>query len=150
MRRKCGSIAERAYEIADNKLALNAGWDEDLLAAELGALMSDDLEFDVGLTGFSIAEIDTLIDAVAPEDEGDLADEAMPDEAPARVRTGDIWQLGRHRLICGDALDADTIGSLMDLLQLLLLQLLLQLLLPPLTAPVPFTIPSTSIFSSCG
>ncbi|MCA0930065.1 site-specific DNA-methyltransferase [Ruegeria profundi] len=105
---------KRAYVLADNKLALNAGWDEDLLAAELGALMSDDLEFDVGLTGFTIAEIDSLMEAVEPEEEGDPADEAVPTEVPARVRPGDIWQLGRHRLICGDALDAQTIASLMD------------------------------------
>ncbi|MEM7006906.1 MAG: ParB/Srx family N-terminal domain-containing protein [Pseudomonadota bacterium] len=104
---------KRAYVFADNKLALNAGWDEDLLAAELGALMSDDLEFDIGLTGFSIAEIDTLMEAVIPEEEGDPADEAVPDEAPARVSPGEIWQLGQHRLICGDALDAGTITSLM-------------------------------------
>ncbi|WP_171104075.1 DNA methyltransferase, partial [Ruegeria sp. HKCCD7255] len=105
---------KRAYVLADNKLALNAGWDEDLLAAELGALMSDDLDFDVEITGFSVAEIDTLMDAVTPEEEGDPADEAVPDEAPARVHRGDIWQLGRHRLICGDAQDADTITWLMD------------------------------------
>ncbi len=105
---------KRAYVLADNKLALNAGWDENLLAAELGALMSDDLDFDVEITGFSIAEIDTLMDAVTPEEEGNPADEAVPDEAPARVHRGDIWQLGRHRLICGDAQDADTITSLMD------------------------------------
>ena len=52
---------KRAYVLADNKLALNAGWDEDLLAAELGALMSDDLDFDIGITGFSIPEIDSLM-----------------------------------------------------------------------------------------
>ena len=89
---------KRAYVLADNKLALNAGWDEDLLAAELGALMSDDLDFDVALTGFSIPEIDSLMDAVAPEEEGDPADEAVPNEAPARVRLGDIRQLGGLRL----------------------------------------------------
>jgi DNA modification methylase len=105
---------KRAYVLADNKLALNAGWDEDLLAAELGALMSDDLDFDVELAGFSIPEIDNLMAAVAPEDEGDPADEAVPDHVPARVRPGDIWQLGRHRLICGDALEVETIASLMD------------------------------------
>ena len=105
---------KRAYVLADNKLALNAGWDEDLLAAELGALMSDDLDFDVELTGFSIPEIDNLMEAVAPEEEGNPADEVVPGQAPARVRPGDIWQLGRHRLICGDALDAQTIASLMD------------------------------------
>jgi DNA modification methylase len=105
---------KRAYVLADNKLALNAGWDEDLLAAELGALMSDNLDFDVELTGFSIPEIDNLMDAVAPEEEGDPAEETVPNEAPARVRPGDIWQLGRHRLICGDALEEETIASLMD------------------------------------
>ncbi|MEM0950329.1 MAG: DNA methyltransferase [Pseudomonadota bacterium] len=105
---------KRAYVLADNKLALNAGWDEDLLAAELGALMSDDLDFDIGVTGFSIPEIDNLLATVAPEEEGDPADEAVPDDVPARVRPGDIWCLGRHRLICGDALNTDTIASLMD------------------------------------
>jgi ParB-like chromosome segregation protein Spo0J len=59
---------KRAYVIADNKLALNAGWDEDLLAEELEALSSLDLDFDVTLTGFSIAEIDSLIDAKEPEE----------------------------------------------------------------------------------
>lgn len=105
---------KRAYVLADNKLALNAGWDEDLLAAELGALMSDDLDFDVELTGFSIPEVDNLMEAVAPDEGGDPADETVPNEGPVRVRPGDIWQLGPHRLICGDALDADTIASLMD------------------------------------
>ena len=58
--------AKRAYVLADNKLALNAGWDEDLLAAELGALLSVDLDFDIGLTGFTIPEIDTTLAAVEP------------------------------------------------------------------------------------
>lgn len=58
---------KRAYVLADNKLALNAGWDDDLLAAELGALMSSELDFDVGVTGFSIPEIDDVLDRVAPE-----------------------------------------------------------------------------------
>ena len=57
---------KRAYVLADNKLALNAGWDEDLLAAELGALVSADLDFDIGLTGFSIPEIDGVLAAVDP------------------------------------------------------------------------------------
>jgi DNA modification methylase len=105
---------KRAYVLADNKLALNAGWDEELLAEELGALMELDLDFDVEITGFSIAEIDGLIDGLAPEEPGDPADDALPDEAPARCRPGDAWRLGRHRLICGDALDPETIGLLMD------------------------------------
>ncbi len=104
---------KRAYVLADNKLALNAGWDEDLLAAELGALMSDDLEFDIGITGFSIPEIDGVMEAVAPEEPSDPEDDVLPAEAPARVRSGDIWQLGRHRLVCGDALDREVVGALM-------------------------------------
>ncbi len=102
---------KRAYVLADNKLALNAGWDEDLLAAELGALMSADLDFDVSITGFSIPEIDNVLESVAP---GDPEDDVLPYKAPARAQLGDIWQLGSHRLICGDALDADVVGALMD------------------------------------
>ena len=97
---------KRAYVLADNKLALNAGWDEDLLAAELGVLLSVDLDFDIGLTGFSIPEIDTTLAAVKPEEPGNPEDDVIPDKAPCRVSLGDIWQLGSHRLICGDALDA--------------------------------------------
>lgn len=105
---------KRAYVIADNKLALNAGWDEELLAEELGALLEADLDFEVEITGFSIAEIDGLIEGQAPEEPGDPADDLVPDEAPARCPLGDIWQLGRHRLICGDALDPETARLLMD------------------------------------
>ena len=104
---------KRAYVLADNKLALNAGWDEDLLAAELGALMSSDLDFDVSVTGFSIPEIEGVLEAVAPEEPSDPAEEAIPMDAPARVAPGDIWQLGQHRLICGDALDPDVVDDLM-------------------------------------
>ena len=70
---------KRAYVLADNKLALNAGWDEDLLAAELGALLSADLDFDVGLTGFTIPEIDGVLETVAPEE---------PDDPPGRCHAG--------------------------------------------------------------
>lgn len=104
---------KRAYVIADNKLALNAGWDEDMLAGELGALLSSDLDFDVSLTGFSIAEIDNLMDAVAPEEPDDPADELLPNDVPSRARLGDVWQLGPHRLICGDALDPAVLANLM-------------------------------------
>jgi DNA modification methylase len=104
---------KRAYVLADNKLALNAGWDEELLAAELGVLLSADLDFDLSITGFSLPEIDGLLESVAPEEPGDPADDALPGEAPARVRPGDIWQLGPHRLICGDALNAQLVADLM-------------------------------------
>ena len=105
---------KRAYVLADNKLALNAGWDDALLAEELGALMEMDLDFDVSVTGFSIPEIDGLIEAQAPEEPGDPADDALVDDAPARCRPGDVWRLGPHRLICGDALDPAVVDLLMD------------------------------------
>ena len=107
---------KRAYVIADNKLALNAGWDEELLAEELTALTEADVSFDVELTGFSIAEIDHLVEGLNPEEPGDPLDDQVPDPdlAPGRCQKGDIWALGRHRLVCGSALDGDTVDLLMD------------------------------------
>lgn len=92
----------RAYVIADNKLALNAGWDNDLLKIELGELGADG--FDLGLTGFSDLELGSLL---ADKTEG-LTD---PDETPETPQwpaseLGDVWLLGKHRLICGDCTDA--------------------------------------------
>ena len=105
---------KRAYVLADNKLALNAGWDEDLLARELGALLEmPELDFDIDVTGFSIAEIDGLIEGVEPEEPGDPGDELVPAEALRRCQPGDLWRLGSHRLVCGNALDADVVGLLM-------------------------------------
>lgn len=95
---------KRAYVIADNKLALNAGWDREILAIELQGLI--DLDFEVELTGFSLAEIDLVLD------EAGEADPNLPDSAedtfavvsgPAVSRWGDVWIMGRHKLICGDA-----------------------------------------------
>lgn len=107
---------KRAYVLADNKLALNAGWDEDLLAEELGALLSVDLDFDLGVTGFTIAEIDSFVEGQVPEEPGDPRDDILPDacDVPTRCQPGDIWQLGPHRLTCGDALDATVADRLMD------------------------------------
>ena len=104
---------KRAYVLADNKLALNAGWDEDLLATELGALLATDLDLDIGVTGFSIPEVDALLATVAPEESGDPADDALPDAAAARVHRGEVWQLGAHRLICGDVRDPAVLPALM-------------------------------------
>lgn len=106
---------KRAYVIADNKLALNAGWDEELLAVELGELSGLDLGFDVEITGFSIAEIDSLVEGRAPEEPGDPADDLLPElaDGPSRCQPGDVWQLGPHRLICGDALDPEVVDLLM-------------------------------------
>lgn len=101
--------------LADNKLALNAGWDAELLAAELGALLeSPDLDFDIGVTGFSVAEIDLCLEGVEPEEPGDPADEILVADAPRRCREGDVWQLGSQRLICGNALDAGVVEQLME------------------------------------
>ena len=111
------TLAEkRAYVVADNKLALNAGWDEELLALELKELMEADIGFDIGITGFSIAEVDSLIDGLAPEEAGDPADDQLPDpeSVASRCRAGDIWRLGPHRLICGDALNPDVVDALME------------------------------------
>jgi hypothetical protein len=106
---------KRAYVIADNKLALNAGWDEELLAIELGALASIDSDIDIDLTGFSIAEVDIVIESVEPKEPNDPQDDLLPDEEfLTEVMLGDIWQLGHHRLICGNALDPDVVSALMD------------------------------------
>jgi DNA modification methylase len=109
------SAAElRAYVIADNKLALNAGWDKEILAIELQALV--DLDFEVELTGFSLAEIDLVLDEA---DEASPDGPAGPDDAVPVVtgepvtRAGDIWQLGRHRLLCGDTRDTGAMDRLM-------------------------------------
>src|SRR5271168_5228468 len=78
--------------------------------------METDIEFDVSVTGFSIAEIDQLVEGLAPEEVGDPADDRLPDpsDVPSRCRPGDIWRLGPHRLACGDALDPLVVGLLMD------------------------------------
>ncbi|MEI6487013.1 MAG: DNA methyltransferase [Sphingomonadales bacterium] len=98
----------RAYVLADNKLALNAGWDGEMLAIELQGLI--DLDFDVTLTGFSLAEIDFAIDAAndAKPNGRNSADDRIPRLPDNPVtRRGDLWQLGRHLLLCGDARDPD-------------------------------------------
>ena len=107
---------KRAYVLADNKLALNAGWDEELLALELKELMEADIEFDISVTGFSIAEVDQLVEGLAPEEAGDPADDRLPDpdDVPSRCGLGDIWRLGPHRLVCGDSLDPAVVSALME------------------------------------
>ncbi len=105
----------RAYVLADNKLALNAGWDQEILAIEFQALI--DLDFDLEVTGFSLAEIDMTLDLARDSDPE--AHDAPEDEMPglpveAVSRAGDIWQLGRHRLICGDARKPEDFVALLD------------------------------------
>lgn len=103
------SLAERkAYVLADNKLALNAGWDREVLAIELQGLI--DLGFDVETTGFALGEIEVVLDEAAESDPNDAVD-GVEDEIPsvqdeAVCRAGDVWRAGRHRLVCGDARDS--------------------------------------------
>ena len=106
---------KRAYILADNKLALNAGWDEDLLTLELQELSILDPAFDISLTGFSIAEVDTLIDGAFPDNASEPEDERLPrlKEGPPVTRPGDVWQMGGHRLTCGDSLSKDVVQILM-------------------------------------
>lgn len=104
----------RAYVLADNKLALNAGWDTEILAIELQALI--DLDFDVTLTGFSLAEVDLTLDLSRdsdPDAPPGPEDQVPPFATAAVSRMGDIWELGRHRLICGDARNPEDYARLM-------------------------------------
>lgn len=102
----------RAYVLADNKLAENAGWDRDLLAIELQGLI--DLDFDPELTGFSLAEIDLTLDAVGSARHGGGTDEVrILASQPPVTRLGDIWEVGGHRIMCGDALEPADLTRLM-------------------------------------
>jgi DNA modification methylase len=95
-------VQKRALRIADNKIALNAGWDLELLRVELADLAAIEVDIDPVLTGFSVGEIDAIIAAPADPD-----DEAVPPvPAEPRTRPGDIWRLGLHRVGCGDSRDA--------------------------------------------
>jgi DNA modification methylase len=112
---------KRAYVITDNRLALDAGWNEELLALELAEL--SEAGYDLALTGFDESEIEALLAGEPAEesdgeesqdDEPDAADE-VPDAPVVPVsRTGDVWAIGPHRLICGDATDRDVVATLMQ------------------------------------
>ena len=102
---------KRAYVLADNQLALNAGWDFKLLPIELQDLQS--LDFNLNLIGFDAKELDKLLE---PEQVEGLTDEDAVPEAPVEPKTklGDIYQLGNHRLMCGDSADINCIDKLLD------------------------------------
>ena len=101
---------KQAYILSDNKLALNAGWDDDLLRIELSELA--ELDFDLSLTGFDVDEIAALN---ATTTEGLTDPDAVPDAPEIPVTTlGDTWLLGRHRLRCGDSTSADDVAALLD------------------------------------
>ena len=100
---------KRAYILADNKLALDAGWDDTILKMELEALA--ELDFDITLTGFDMSDIDVSVDDTKEVEEDDF-DCTLTDEPTAKL--GDIYQLGEHRLMCGDSTDRATIEKLMN------------------------------------
>ncbi len=107
-------VQKQAYILADNKLALNAGWDNDLLALELSDLKKAD--FDLSLTGFSSGEVaarlQTATDGGKAEDDGADDDVPKPETNPA-VRSGDLWCIGDHRLLCGDSTSATDVARVM-------------------------------------
>lgn len=104
---------KKAYVIADNKLALNSGWDEEMLALEIAELKDED--FDIDLLGFTDDELAGLADQIAEEVEG-LTDEdeapAVPEEA--KTKPGDIYVMGKHRLMCWDSTSVSAVERLMD------------------------------------
>jgi DNA modification methylase len=107
---------KRAYVLADNKLAENAGWDRELLALELQYLEELELDFDVTITGFETAEIDLLIGELEVSQKADRADQvpAVDASSAAVTRLGDLWLLGKHRLLCSDATKAESFERLLD------------------------------------
>jgi DNA modification methylase len=103
-----------AFLIADNRLTENASWDERLLGEQLKVLSELELDFDLEVTGFEMAEIDVLIDGFETLDEPDPDDRLPAIEDSAVSVSGDLWQLGKHRVLCGDALIAENYERLMD------------------------------------
>lgn len=104
---------KRAYVIADNQLALKAGWNEELLKQELGFLVNLDFDFDPTITGFDMPEIEGILFGDADHSKPDPDD--VPTEPPPEpvTRSGDVWDIGRHRLICGDAREPSTYETLL-------------------------------------
>ena len=102
---------KKAYIIADNRMAMDAGWDEELLRVEIESLQG--MDFDPLLTGFDEKELAALFDAgiEAKEDDFDVDAEL---QKPTFSRLGDMWTLGRHRLVCGDSTNPETYTTLMD------------------------------------
>ena len=102
---------KKALVIADNKLAINAGWDEELLAAEIERLM--ELDFDTSLLGFDDDELEALLAEAIEETEGLTDPDEVPDveEQPVSV-PGDLWVLGRHKVLCGDSTNIDDVSRI--------------------------------------
>lgn len=108
------AVQKRAYVLADNKLVLNGAWDEEILATELQGLLSIDCGFDLDVTGFSIPDIDRLIEGLNLSERNDPFDDHIPALADISVsKPGDLWNLGSHRIFCGSALDEVAFQTLM-------------------------------------
>lgn len=103
---------KKAYIIADNRMALDAGWDEELLRVEIEALQAE--AFDVSLTGFDEKEITDLFKDTQAEAKDDEYDLTAALEKAAFVKKGDVWVVGRHRLVCGDATNAEDVDKLCE------------------------------------
>jgi DNA modification methylase len=101
----------RAYILADNRLAEKAGWDREMLAIELQYLISIDDDLDVTITGFEIPEIDLILEEASQA--SDPEDDLTETIGPSVTQCGDLWFLGKHRLLCGDALRKDSFATLM-------------------------------------
>ena len=103
---------KKAYIIADNRMAMDAGWDEEMLRVEIEALQ--DMDFDPMLTGFDESELADLFGTNDAEVEDDDFDLSAALEKAAFVERGDIWTVGRHRLMCGDATSKEDVDKLME------------------------------------
>lgn len=103
---------KKAYILADNRMAQDAGWDEELLRVEIEALQA--AAFDIGLTGFEEQEIADLFSSDEDKVENDDFDLSKALEKAAFVKRGDVWCVGRHRLMCGDATSEEDVATLMD------------------------------------
>lgn len=102
----------RAFRLADNRIALNAGWDDELLAAELERLKEDGV--DLASLGFAEDELDRLLDGLDAGGSSEGEDEAPEPPVHAVTRSGDLWLLGPHRLLCGDATISTDVERLLD------------------------------------
>lgn len=119
----------RAYVLADNRLAELAGWDKEILRIELGGLLELDLDFDIEVTGFATVDIDRLMSAAEPT--VDDADEVPEPSDYSVSQVGDLWEMGPHRLLCGNALDLECYSRLMldDIAQMIFTD-------PPYNVPI--------------
>src|SRR5277367_6515646 len=94
----------RAYVLADNKLAENAGWDKSILAIELQHLLNIETEFDITVTGFEIPEIDLLLSSGVDTSDADDLFEVEGSSTPG-TQPGDMWRLGKHHILCGNSIE---------------------------------------------